>query len=507
MPLLSAGVDASDSNPAATSAQRAVDPSLWVTAAAVLAVLLVPKIFQHAGAHTGDLDTGNYSNLAWAIGHGEGFRGSVLGRHHLGEHFSPIMALIAPIYFIWQSAYVLMILQAGAVAAAIVLALHFADRRLRAAGIGESAMGPRAGSIRFAAGATLLVMFLFYPPLLATWATQFQPVELGMPLVIAAILLMHAQRDRWLALVILLLLCTRESAPLGVLGLAIYAGLVLGRWRMSIVLGAVAAAWAGATMGVIMPHFRTTARWAHERHIGPWQMWDLKGRYLAVMVLGLGLLPLLGRRALATVAAAAPGLMLNLAVARETQIAFMGHYDAQTAPFFMVAAVHGVVTAATWGRDRGGGMEIARLPGHYAITLAASLVVCFVFFGIAEARGPFQMMARWFPTQERREFVSEARRVGKELADAPAIAAWSLIGPHVCHRVNYMALRCGTTQKTWRAWANSRLRPGTVLLVPTENFPEECGERALVRKHAVLLYRGRMIEAWRWTGDAPAPGA
>jgi hypothetical protein len=35
-------------------------------------------------------------------------------------------------------------------------------------------------------------------------------------------------------------------------------------------------------------------------------------------------------------------MLLNLAVARETQITFVGHYDAQTAPFLMVAAVHGV---------------------------------------------------------------------------------------------------------------------------------------------------------------------
>ena len=490
-----------------------VDPSLWITAAVVLALLLVPKLFQHAGGHTGDLDTGNYSNFAWALAHGEGFRGSVLGRHHLGEHFSPIMLLVAPLYLIWQSAYVLMILQASAVAVAIVLTLHFADRQLRAAGFDDDpSAGPSPARIRFAAGAALLVMFLFYPPLLATWGTQFQPIELGMPLVVAAVLLMHAKRDLWLAIVVFLLLCTRESAPLAVAGLAMYAGLALKRWRMAIVLAVVAAAWAAVTMGIIMPWFRNRftpgTRWAHERHYGLKDLWDLKLRYLAVMGLGLGLLPFIGRRALLTVAAAIPGMMLNLAVKRDTQLTFVGHYDAQTAPFLMLAAVHGVVALATWTRDAAIRRDVALVPRHFLLVLIASLVMCFVFFGVASTKGPFQQLARWYPNPERRAFVREARRLGFELRDAPAMAAWSLIGPQVCHRPNYMALRCGTNEKTWRNWAASRLKPGTIMIVPTEDFPEECGERPLVRHNgrATLVYRGTMLEAWRWPDDAPEAG-
>ena len=486
-----------------------VDPSLWLTGVVVLALLLVPKLFQQAAGHTGDLDTGNYSNLAWALSHGEGFRGSVLGRHHLGEHFSPIMLLVAPLYLLWQSAYVLMALQATAVAGAIVLALYLADRQLRAAGMDDApGSGESAGRVRFAAGATLLVMFLFYPPLLATWATQFQPIELGMPLVVAAILLMHARRNAWLTVVVFLLLCTRESSPLAVAGLAIYAAFVLRRWKLAILLGVAAGAWAGVTMGLIMPYFRTEGRWAHVRHVGPGEMWGLKLRYLAVMLLGLGPLPFLGRRAIATTASALPGIALNLAVARETQINFVGHYDAQTAPFLMVAAVHGVVALATWARDAINRRDVALVPKNYLLMLAASLVICFVLFGVANAKGPFQQVVRWYPTSQRRAFVREASRLGKELADAPAMSAWSLIGPQVCHRPNYMALRCGTSEKTWRAWASNRLLPGTILIVPTEHFPEECGERPLVRStgRATLVYRGKMVEAWRWPDDAPQPG-
>lgn len=490
---------------------RAFDSAFWLTSAIVLVVLLVPKLFQHAAAHTGDLDTGNYSNLAWAIAHGEGFRGSVLGRHHLGEHFSPIMLLVAPVYLLWPSAYVLMILQALAVWLAMLLTLRFLDRQLRAAGFDEPPMGEAAPDgagaaarrVRFWGCALLLVLMLTYPPLIATWATQFQPIELGMPLVVLAIVLMQARRDGWLAAVTLLLLCTRESAPLAVMGLAIYAGLALRRWRLALVLLVSAGAWAAVTMGLLMPHFRGGANWAHDRYLDPGAMWDVKSRYLLIMVLALGPLPLLGRRALVATAAAIPGMLLNLAVSRDTQITFVGHYDAQTAPLLMIAAAHGIVWLATFAR-------VAHSPLRLVATVAGvSLALAWLLFALAEVRTPMQMWVRWFPTQQRLALVRESKQVAETFADAPALAAWARIGPHVCHRPNYMAIRSGDTPATWTRWGSQRLVPGTVLLVPTPAYDADravIGAQLRASGHAVRIHAGRYVEAWRWPADAPPPG-
>jgi hypothetical protein len=134
--------------------------------------------------------------------------------------------------------------------------------------------------------------------------------------------------------------------------------------------------------------------------------------------------------------------------------------------------------------------------------------MCFVLFGATDSRGPFQLWVRWFPTKDRLTAAREVRRAAAEFSDAPALSAWSALGPQVCHRPRYMALRCGTKASTWVEWAGARLLPGTIILIPTENFPEECGERPLVRGsgRAERVYRGRMIEAWRWPLDAPPPG-
>ena len=476
-----------------SSPTRRFDSALWITAVGVFVLFLIPKLFQHAAAHTGDLDTGNYSNFAWAILHGEGFRGSVLGRHQLGEHFSPVMMLIAPLYLLWQSAYVLMTVQAAAVAGAIVFTLRFADRQLRDAAVDD----PR---LRFGASALLLVLFLTYPPLLATWKTQFQPIELGMPLVVLCVMLMHARRDRWLALATLFLLITRESSPLAVVGLAIYAAMALRRFRLAIVLLVVAGVWAAVTMGMIMPYFRAGAHWPHLSLIGPGARWNQKTVYLAVMLLGLGPLPFLGRPALIATAAALPGILLNLIVSRQTQITFVGHYDAQTAPFLMLAAVHGV----TWLCAGAG----AARPKRFARFAAASLGTAWGMFALADARTPFQMYRDWYPTPQRRAFVAETRSVARRFADAPALSAWAFMGPQVCHRPHYMAMRTGDSPRMWAEWTSSRLAPGTILMIPTEAYGGATPERAMLRAsgRAELVYRGKLVEAWHWPVDAPQPG-
>src|SRR6476620_4999022 len=148
------------------ASSRTIDRSFVLMAIVITLLLLVPKLFQHAALHTGDMDTGNYSNLAWAIGHGEGFTGSVTGRHHLGEHFSPIMLLVAPVYLVWANGYVLMILQALATAGTIVGVLHFANTRFRE---GDSNDAVVAARVRMLGSGLLLILVLFYPPLLATW--------------------------------------------------------------------------------------------------------------------------------------------------------------------------------------------------------------------------------------------------------------------------------------------------------------------------------------------------
>ena len=480
---------------------RPVDRAFWLLAVAVAGVLVTGKCLMHASAHTADLDTGNYSNLIWGILHGQGFNGSVLGRPHLGEHFSPVVALVSPIYLLWPSAYVLMILQGLAVAAGLMLTLRFAGDRMEEAGFD----GPAHARARFCVNALLLVLMSLYPPLLATWATQFQPIELGLPLVLLALMLLHAPATRgngiWLAAVVLLLLMTRESAPLSVAGLAIYAAAARRRWKVAAVLAVAAGVWFAVVMGLVMPHFRDSPRWGHTRFIGPWGMWNLKWFYLLALVGGIGFLPLLGRRALWACAAAVPGVLLNLSVTRLPQVAFQAHYDAQTAPFFMAAAALG----ATWLARRlfapAANWRAAWVVASAAVLAAATIVL------LSDAKSPPEQLWRWLPTATDRRMIAEARAAAAEYADAPALLGDARIGPHVCNRLDYRSIRVRTPRK-WADWARERVSPGSILLLPGVKYEAASGTRDTVRLSgwAELVSRTPYLEVYRWPADAPEPG-
>ena len=493
--------------PVDSSDKRPADRLFWLLAVCLAVVFVAGKCLMHASAHTADLDTGNYSNLAWGLVHGQGFYGSVLGRHHLGEHFSPIVALIAPLYLVWQTAYVLMVLQGLAVAAGVMLVLRFAADRMAEAGFADgAATRPAPPAARFLVNALLLVLMCLCPPLLATYGTQFQPIELGFPLVILAAMLMHARPTRGatlaLAATVALLLATRESAPLSVAGLAIYAAGVRRRWRLAAVLAVAAAVWVGVTMGLIMPHFRPTGRWGHTRFLGPRKMWGLKRLYLLALLGGSGFLPLLGRRALWATAAAVPGVLLNLSVARVPQLAFKGHYDAQIVAFLLIAAVHGAVWLATR-------LFAPPAPRWRAASAVAVVAVAVAGLAAAEthAKTVFQRLGEWWPTQTDRRMIAEAEAAAATYADAPALFGGARIGPHVCHRRHYGAIRVSEPRK-WAEWAPERVVPGSIFLLPGERYKADGDTRDTVRRSgwATLVSRTPYLEVYRWPADAPAAG-
>jgi uncharacterized membrane protein len=452
-------------------------------AAVVIALLVAPKILQNEAGHTGDLDTGNYSNLAWAIFHGEGFKGSVLGRHHLGEHFSPIMILVAAIYLVVQSADALMMLQALAVAAGM-LACAWLLRPTRLAIV-----------------AFLLLCFL-HPAVLATWRTQFQPIELGLPLVILALIAIERGRTKWLIAWTILLLTTRESAPLSVMGLALYA-LITRRFRIATVLALAAGVWFASTMFVLMPYFRGSEHWVHAKYFGPLAQWDKKLIYLVVLFAGFAFLPLAGRKALAATMGAVPGIILNLVVDRETQYTFVGHYDAQVVAFLMFATVQGMewlTSLASVPREG----AASKLRWVFGGAIGVGAIVSFAM----NARGPLRLLREWWPDREDRVFVREARETGRKYASAPALAAHGRIGPQVCHRPNYMTIRPQGSKDDWIDWASSRLVPGEILILPKRGLFKSDAELDQVQHsgRAKLVESTQALEVYEWPTDAPAAG-
>jgi uncharacterized membrane protein len=457
---------------------RPVEIAVFAALALLFASL---KVLEHVGFRTNDFDTGIYSNVAWNIAHGRGFYSSVLERNHLGEHFSPIMAIFAPLYRIHASAIILLVSQALAVAATFVLL-----RKLFAVLLCEL---PRTVADRISAA--LLVLFFLYEPVASALYFEFHPSTLGMPLVAGALLFLHRGSDRGLWISVALLLLTKEIAIATTFGLAIYAGAVLRRWRMATALFLVAVGAGALVFQWIMPAFRE-GPWGHMGRLAPSSHLLEKLTYLLRLLVPLGLLPAFGWRALL---AAVPTTAVNLSVGFEQQFSLHYHYDDQNCVFWIAAAAHGarvlaprlLAVAGAWG---------ARL--RVAVPLAM-LVVALAMTG----RTPIGQMRRWWPSPER-QVLRERLAAYVDLPAEVAIATQEALGPHLSHRYHYRRLNTGD-------FLDPPFEEGELIVLTRHAFRGRLKWREVQRALASdsrfeVVEKDAYLEVYRWRESAAPDG-
>jgi len=390
--------------------------ALLIVTLLLAAFFVTLKIQQLRNFDVRDFDTGIYSNIAWNVATGDGLWSDVLGRHALSEHFSPIVAAFAPLYWVWPSALVLLIAQAVAVTLTFPLL----------AMIGNQLFRHHPPTMRVSLVAALLVMAFLYRPVFVALMSDFHPCTLGMPLVAAGLLILHLDRPRWLIPIVLALLCTKEMAALSVIGLGLYAWLVLNKPRLGVTLVITGIAAGLIILLVVMPHFRVT-EWKHDDRLGPFIDLEDKAMYLLKLAAGLGFLPLFGWRALI---AAAPLTLLNLLVKMPNQYSLDFHYDDQNSVFWLVAAAHGMNSLAA---------HLRRLDES-----RQRLVTISVVFAIATLTLVSSGLKPW--KEFRKQFLKVPAEVAElraalemyiELPPEAGIAATGQIGPHVNLRNRY----------------------------------------------------------------------
>ncbi len=86
--------------------------------------------------------------------HGHGFHSAINGRNRLGEHFSPVMAVFAPLHRFRPNALIILPAQAAAVALGVVLLDELAL-------IPGEALPPPAGGFSAGAGTGSMILIAF----------------------------------------------------------------------------------------------------------------------------------------------------------------------------------------------------------------------------------------------------------------------------------------------------------------------------------------------------------
>jgi uncharacterized membrane protein len=291
---------ASNADPQRPAAWRGYLP-IGAISAASLAFYLFHAFADQARYLTTGYDLGIFDQAVRAYSHFQAPMAPLKGADYniFGDHFHPIIAVLAPLYWIWDDVGMLLIAQAVLTAASVPIVYRFTRRR---AGEGMSLL---------VAGA-----YAFGWPLQGLIDFDFHEVAFATPLTALAIDALDRRDDRRLLLWCGLLLLVREDmglivALIGVLVLAQRRG--GRRWPVAAMI-AVGVGMYLVTTSLIIPHYAAGHGFAYGNQFGalgpsvpaaignivthPWHAIavfftpSVKARTLALLIVPLALLPL-----------------------------------------------------------------------------------------------------------------------------------------------------------------------------------------------------------------------
>lgn len=294
-------------------------------AAAFAALFGAASVLRHRAFESGRFDLGNMTQAVWSTANGDvlsvtDVRGDQLSR--LGSHFDPILAALAPLWWLWPSPELLLVVQAVAVAVGAVPAFWLARKRL-------------AGDW---AAAAIAAAYLLLPPVQWLTLSDFHPVALATPLLLFAWWFLDERRLWPFALFAGAAIATKEQVGLVVAAMGVWYAVRYRRPGQGALIAVAAGAAAAVVVLVIVPHFASSGASAFQsRYENP----SLDGRdlsYLAALLLPLALLPLAAPLALLP---ALPELGLNVLSSTVTQTSVKTHYAATIVPALVAAGVYG----------------------------------------------------------------------------------------------------------------------------------------------------------------------
>jgi len=328
------------------------------------------SVLRHEAFVTGRFDLGNMVQAVWSTAHGHPLR--MTGLHgdqitRLGAHVDPILVLFTPLWWIWPSPNMLLVVQAVAVALGALPVFWLARKHL--------------GTAR--AGLGFALAYLLYPA--TGWLTlnEFHPVALATPLLLFAFWYLDEDRLFPFALYSIAAATCKEEIALVAAGFGIWYALTRRRWLAGAGIAALGGAWAAIAIAVVIPHYNAGAEsdfYGRYSEVGGSAGGILKTtftdplriaeaafgsrdlRFLLQLVAPLAALCLL---APVVLIAALPELAINLLSATTTQTSIRFHYTAGLIPPLMIGAVLGAKRLLRWAVPVAAIVVLAALAGNY----------------------------------------------------------------------------------------------------------------------------------------------
>jgi len=450
--------------PAATAPiGRAGPRRLPYGSAAVLSVIYTAySLLRHARLGSAAFDLGIFDQAVRAYSHGKApivpLKGP--GYNLLGDHFHPVLAVLAPFYRLWPDARMLLVAQALLLGLSVLPIARLAMTRL--------------GRV---AGSAVVVAYGLSFGLQGMLGFDFHEVAFAVPLMAFAMVALAEERWRAAALWTLPLLLVKEDMGLTVAAIGFY--LLLKRQRRAgvglIAAGAVVLALA---MFVVIPHFSPNGTYRYFGQLDGDHGGALSGLFTqpGKLLLPFLLLAITGfaalRSPLLIVALPVVAYRLDSANPHYWSVTTV-HYNAMLMPIVFVALVD----------------ALPKLPRAYARAVPAGVLV------IALALLPrFSLWHLAHPGFYRTSgHVTAARHVMAEIPDGASVAASDYLAPQLTDRCTVILF-----PDLYRRAADwivvDTTRPGGVHSTPAEQLADvralpSQGYRQVAAADGVLLFR------------------
>lgn len=391
----------------------------------------VLTLARHNTFQTHSFDLGIHDQVVYNILHHGVMRSTQHGPeviNYIGEHFSPILFLLAPLYAIRQEAGTLLVLQSLLLGIGAIPVYLLARLKTRSTAISLA----------------LSVTYLLYPALHGVNTFDFHQIAPVTPLLLFALYFLEARRDVPFLVFLGLALLTKEEVALTVVAIGLYLFLVRRRYRLGLALAGFGLAYFFAVVKIVMPSFGREVQVARFSGImapgssgfgaiaktlvtNPYFTLRFifgnpdKLVFLSQLLLPVIFLPLLGGTAWLI---AIPAFAVALLSSAETQYSIASQYSAIMIPFVFVLAVFGLVKLAAAQRERvlRGAVRLA-LAGAI---LTAGLLMTYEYGWIAgkDFRG--------LPVPTAHQQVVAAYL--KEIPRAASVSAMGALVPHLSNR-------------------------------------------------------------------------
>jgi uncharacterized membrane protein len=384
----------------------------WLIALAVFAAYLPISLFRYLRLDPTSWDLGIFTEYVKQYAHLHApivdIRGP--GFNLLGDHFHPIVALLAPFFRIFPSPVTLLVAQALLAAVSVVPV-----SRAAAAKLGTGAGRAIGAAYGFSWGLQQMVNY------------DFHEIAFAVPLLACSLSALVRGRTRAAVWWALPLVFVKEDQGFTLAAIGLIIAIAYKRPRAGMLLAVWGLAWSFLAIIVIIPHFSPTHSylyWTDGGTVSPVgghfsvtgvisqlaSGWPTKVPTLALILLPTAFLAL--RSPL--VIAAVPSLALRFVGTNSAYWGTAWHYNATVMPIVFIAAIDGIARIRAASPERGQSRPAALLARH-----GAALMV-----GIAAALAfQFPLSYLWAPqTYSIDQHVAAARAAMARVPDGATVA-------------------------------------------------------------------------------------